>query len=702
MDGSGDFAALVDNRWNEARAAAMGPEELLLYRSNLLGSDKRVTNYAGGNTSAKISAADPLTGKPVSVLWVKGSGGDLGSMKLDGFATLYMDKLLALQAIYQGPEREDEMVALYPHCTFNLNPRAASIDTPLHAFIDRPHIDHMHPDAVIAIAATSDSEKLTRAIYGDEIGWLPWRRPGFELGMMLKRFSEAHPKAKGVVLEAHGLFTWADTSRACYDTTLAAINKATAWLAERSRGKLVFGGVKVPAADGARRHEVAATIMPRIRGLISAKTFKVGHFDDSAAVLDFVSGADLGSLAALGTSCPDHFLRTKIRPLVLPFDPAGETVEQLVPRIAPAVEAYRADYAAYYQRCKRSDSPALRDPNAVVYLVPGVGMMTFAANKETARVSAEYYVNAVNVMRGATAVSSYVGLPEREAFDIEYWLLEEAKLKRLPKAKALAGKVALVTGGAGGIGRAVAARLLDEGAAVVICDVDRDVLAEAEGDLRKRYGRDNVTGLWVDVTREAAVAALFRDAVRAYGGLDICVSNAGFASASAFEDTSLELWQRNIDVLSTGYFLISREAFRTMKAQGTGGTIVFVASKNALVASPGASAYCVAKASEIQLARSLALEGAPLGIRANVVNPDAVLRGSRIWQGEWREQRAAAYHTKPEELEEVYRQRSLLKRAVYPEDIAEAVAFFASEERSAKSTGNILNVDAGYAPSFTR
>jgi rhamnulose-1-phosphate aldolase/alcohol dehydrogenase len=594
------------------------------------------------------------------------------------------------------------MVGLYPHCTFNLNPRAASIDTPLHAFIDRPHVDHMHPDSVIAIAATADSEKLTNEIFGDAIGWLPWRRPGFELGMMLKRFTEKNPKAKGVILEAHGLFTWGDSSRACYDETIAAINKATEWLAEKSRGKRVFGGVKVPAADIDRRHDVAAVLMPRIRGMISARTSKVGHFEDSAAVLDYVGGGDLAPLAALGTSCPDHFLRTKIRPLVLPFDPACETVEDLVPRIAPAVEAYRADYTAYYERCKRPDSPGLRDPNAVVYLVPGVGMLTFAANKETARVSAEYYVNAINVMRGATAVSSYVGLPEQEAFDIEYWLLEEAKLKRMPKPKALAGKVALVTGGAGGIGRAIAGRLLGEGAAVIICDIDRDVLAEAEADLKKNFGRDNVTGLWVNVTNEAAVIALFKDAALAFGGIDICVSNAGFASAAAFEDTSLELWQRNIDVLATGYFLITREAFRMMKAQGTGGSIVMVASKNSLVASAGASAYCVAKAAEVQLSRTLALEGAPFGIRSNVVNPDAVLRGSRIWQGEWREQRAAAYKAKPEELEEVYRQRSLLKRGVYPEDIAEAVAFFASEERSAKSTGNILNVDAGHPPSFTR
>jgi len=702
MDGSGDFASLVENRWDERTASGMKPEALLLYRSNLLGSDKRVTNYAGGNTSAKIEMADPLSGARVPVLWVKGSGGDLGSMKLDGFATLYQDKLLALRKIYKGAEREDEMVALYPHCTFNLNPRAASIDTPLHAFIDRTHVDHMHPDSVIAIAAAADSEKLTRAIYGDEIGWLPWRRPGFELGMMLMRFVEAHAKAKGVVLEAHGLFTWGEGSRACYEITIETINRATEWLAEQSRGKRAFGGVRMQAADAERRHAVAATLMPRIRGMISSKTSKVGHFDDGAAVLDFVGGAELAPLAALGTSCPDHFLRTKIRPLVLPFDPARETADDILPRIAPAIESYRADYAAYYERCKRPDSPPLRDPNAVVYLVPGVGMLTFAANKETARVSAEYYVNAINVMRGASAVSKYVGLPEQEAFDIEYWLLEEAKLKRMPKARALAGKVALITGGAGGIGRAIAKRLLGEGAAVVICDIDRDVLAQAETEMQQGFGADNVAGLWVDVTDEAAVTALYRDAALAFGGIDICVSNAGFASAAAIEDTSLELWQRNVDVLSTGYFLICREAFRMMKAQGTGGSIVLIASKNALVASPGASAYCVAKASEVQLARCLALEGAPLGIRANVVNPDAVLRGSRIWQGEWREQRAAAYKTKPDELEEVYRQRSLLKRGVYPEDIAEAVAFFAAEERSAKSTGNILNVDAGYAPSFTR
>jgi rhamnulose-1-phosphate aldolase/alcohol dehydrogenase len=694
--------ALLESRWNADHAARLSPQDVLLYRSNLLGADKRITNYGGGNTSAKLAMPDPLTGESVEVLWVKGSGGDLGSMKLDGFATLYMDKLLGLQKLYRGVAHEDPMVALFQHCTFNLNPRPPSIDTPLHGFVPFPHVDHMHPDAVIAIAASADSRAITRELYGDTIGWLPWKRPGFELGLWLQDFCAEHPAARGVVLEAHGLFTWADGQRDCYETTLEVINRAIAWLAEQGVGRTVFGGVRVPALDAAARRELASAIMPRLRGLISAERPKVGHFDDAAEVLEFVGGHDLHELAALGTSCPDHFLRTKIRPLVLDFAPATETAADVLARLEPALAAYRADYAAYHERCRHPDSPAMRDPNAVVYLVPGVGMLTFAADKATARIAAEFYTNAINVMRGAATVSVYRGLAEQEAFDIEYWLLEEAKLQRLPKPRALAGRVALITGGAGGIGTATARRLLDEGAAVVICDIDRAALAGAESRLRGNYGADSVTGLWVDVTDEAAVTNLFRDAALAYGGIDICVSNAGIASAAPIEDTSLALWQRNQDILSTGYFLISREAFRMMKAQGTGGSIVFVVSKNGMVASPGASAYCVAKASEIHLARCLALEGAPVAIRANVVNPDAVLRGSRIWEGEWGDQRAASNRTTRDGLEAVYRERSLLKRSVYPEDVAEAVAFFASEGRSAKSTGNILNVDAGHAASFSR
>jgi rhamnulose-1-phosphate aldolase/alcohol dehydrogenase len=697
----GTETGLVEDRWDAAQAAALAPETLLLYRSNLLGADKRITNYGGGNTSAKLRMTDPLTGEDVTVLWVKGSGGDLGSMKLDGFATLYQHKLIGLQKLYRGVAQEDAMVALFQHCTFNLNPRAPSIDTPLHSFVPYAHVDHMHPDAIIAIAATADSRAITAEIFGDEIGWLPWKRPGFELGLWLQRFCAENPTAKGVVLEAHGLFTWADDQRTCYATTLDVINRATAWLGGRSRGRASFGGERVAALEPEQRRTVAAALLPALRGMISAERPKVGHFDDSDPVLQFAGAHDMETLAALGTSCPDHFLRTKIRPLVLPFDPSRETAADLADRLPPALATYREEYAAYHATCRRPDSPAMRDPNPVVYLVPGVGMLTFAADKATARISAEFYTNAINVMRGATAVSSYRGLPQQEAFDIEYWLLEEAKLQRMPKPKALAGKVALITGGAGGIGMATARRLLDEGACVVICDIDRAVLAEAEAGLQAAYGRDSAKGLWVDVTSEAAVAELYRDAALAYGGIDICVSNAGIASAAAVEDTSLALWQRNMDILATGYFLVAREAFRMMKAQGTGGSIVFVASKNAVVPSAGASAYCAAKASEVHLARCLALEGAPFGIRANVVNPDAVLRGSRIWQGEWGDQRAASYKTSRDELEAIYRERSLLKRSVFPEDIAEGIAFFATE-RSAKSTGNILNVDAGNAAAFSR
>jgi rhamnulose-1-phosphate aldolase/alcohol dehydrogenase len=697
----------IENRWDDAHAAKLSPAQLLLYRSNLLGSDKRVTNFGGGNTSAKLKEKDPLTGQDVDVLWVKGSGGDLGTMKLDGFSTLYMEKFLSLEKFYKDKNSDSTLVPLYAHSAFNLNPRAASIDTPLHGLINRAHVDHMHPDALIAIAASADSKRLTEEIFGGEIGWLPWIRPGYELGLKLRELTQKNPKLKGAVLEAHGLFTWADTSKACYQNTLDIINRASAWLTEHSRGKRPFGAVTTAALTIDRRREIAAGIMPVIRGNISATadgqaaTFKVGHFDDSETVLDFVGGEKLAGLAALGTSCPDHFLRTKIWPLVLPFDPARDSIEQLAARVKPAIEAYRERYAGYYDRCKRPGSPKMRDANPVVYLVPGVGMITFAADKATARIAGEFYVNAINVMRGAASVSNYRGLPEQEAFDIEYWDLEEAKLQRMPKPKALAGRVALITGGAGGIGLATARRLMDDGACVVLCDIDRDALSIAENELRERYSSDVVASSLMDVTREDAVAASFRDSAWKFGGVDICISNAGIASASPVEDTTLALWQKNMDILATGYFLIARQAFQLFKSQGIGGSIVFIGSKNALAASPGATAYCTAKAAELHLARCLALEGAPLGIRVNVVNPDAVLRGSRIWQGEWAQQRAAQYKKSVDELESVYRDRSLLKRSVYPEDVAEAVAFFASE-RSAKSTGNIVNVDAGNAGAFTR
>lgn len=691
----------LENLWDEARATGMSQSELLLYRSNLLGSDKRVTNYGGGNTSAKAMEKDPLTSEMVEVLWVKGSGGDVGTIKMDGFATLYMDKLNALKDIYRGVEFEDEMVGYLPHCTFNLNPRAASIDTPLHAYVPRTHVDHMHPDAIIAIAASANSEELTKEIFGDEIGWLPWKRPGFELGLWLQKFCRENPDAKGVVLESHGLFTWADTARDCYDLTIDIINRAIAWFEGETAGKTIFGGEKHKSLDPANRRRVAAALMPAIRGMISKDVRMVGHFDDSDAVLQFVNCNDMEKLAALGTSCPDHFLRTKIRPLVVDFDPGNPDIDATLGKLTAMVEDYRKDYAAYYERCKHDDSPALRDPNAVVYLVPGVGMITFAKDKATARISSEFYTNAMNVMRGASTVSTYVGLPEQEAFDIEYWLLEEAKLQRMPKPKSLAGRIAIVTGGAGGIGSATAERMLAEGACVVLADIDEEALERARENLAGRFSKDVVRAVSMNVTSEEAVAQSYAAMAAEFGGVDIIVSNAGIASSAPVEDTSLDLWNKNMAILSTGYFLVAREAFKMLRRQNIGGSMIFIASKNGLAASPNASAYCTAKASEIHLARCLALEGAEAGIRVNVVNPDAVLRGSKIWSGEWLDQRASTYKTDKDGLEEMYRQRSMLKRSVFPEDIAEAVYFFASDA-SSKSTGNIINVDAGNVQAFTR
>ncbi|MFS8046349.1 bifunctional rhamnulose-1-phosphate aldolase/short-chain dehydrogenase [Rhizobium sp. BR 314] len=692
---------LLKNRWDDAYAAGLDEPGKLLYRSNLLGADKRITNYGGGNTSAKVMETDPLSGERVKVLWVKGSGGDVGTIKLDGFATLYQDKLDSLKNIYQGVADEDRMVGFLPHCTFNLNARAASIDTPLHGFVPFAHVDHMHPDAIIAIAAAKNSRELTREIFGDEIGWLPWRRPGFQLGLDLEAFVKAHPNAKGVVLESHGLFTWADDAKTCYELTLAIINKAIEWFAAKTEGKTAFGGAVVESLPLAERRAIAARLMPEIRGRIGKAERKLGDFDDQGAVLEFVNSKNLRPLGALGTSCPDHFLRTKIRPLIVDFDPEKPDVDAVIAGLDKALEDYRADYARYYNGCKHDNSPAMRDPNPVIFLVPGVGMLSFARDKATARIAGEFYVNAINVMRGSSTVSEYQGLPEQEAFDIEYWLLEEAKLQRMPKPKSLAGRVAFVTGGAGGIGRATAARLVREGACVVLADIDQAALEGTQADFAKMFGADAVRSVKLDVTKEDAVISSFAEACVEFGGVDILVSNAGIASSAPIESTELSMWNRNMDILATGYFLVSREAFRLFRRQNLGGNVVFVASKNGLASSPNAAAYCTAKAAEIHLARCLALEGAEAGIRVNTVNPDAVLRGSKIWNGEWREQRAASSKIEVDELEEHYRKRSMLKLNVLPEDIAEAIYFLASD-LSAKSTGNIINVDAGNAQSFTR
>jgi rhamnulose-1-phosphate aldolase/alcohol dehydrogenase len=682
------------NRWSDEEAAGKSPEDLLLYRSNRLGSDLTVTNFGGGNTSAKLDARDPLTGERVPALWVKGSGGDIGSMKLDGFSTLYQDKLLGLEKLYRGLEHEDEMVGYLPHCTFALNPRAASIDTPLHSYLPFAHVDHVHPDAIIALAASSEGETATQAIWGGAVGWLPWQRPGFDLGLKLRDYVAARPGLRGVMLAGHGIICWGDSARGCYDNTIALITDAANYLNAKLADGPAFGGEITPPRPAAERATTAAKLMPLLRGLMGGR--RVGHFADDAETLEFAGSRDFAKLAAIGTSCPDHFLRTKIAPLVL--DPARlDDAAYLAERI----DAYRAGYAAYYQRCARPNSPAMRDPNPVVVLVPGIGRMTFAGDKTTARLAGEFYANAINVMRGAEAIGAYVGLDEQEAFDIEYWLLEEAKLQRMPKPKPLAGRIALVTGGAGGIGAATAERLAADDACVMLVDRDADALTKAANELEGRFGRDRIRSAVCDVTDEAQVAAAFAACAREFGGLDILVANAGIASSAPIEDTTLELWQRNYDVLAQGYFLTARAAFPLMKAQGSG-SIVFIGSKNGIAAATNASAYASAKAAALHLARCLALEGAPFGIRVNTVNPDAVIKGSRIWDGDWRRERAGAHGIDSgSELEEHYRNRSMLKRDVLPEDVAEAV-YFLSCDMSAKSTGNMINVDAGNAQAFTR
>ncbi|MDE2041495.1 MAG: bifunctional rhamnulose-1-phosphate aldolase/short-chain dehydrogenase [Alphaproteobacteria bacterium] len=688
---------LPASRWDEAHAATLTPAELLLYRSNLLGSDLTVTNFGGGNTSAKLTETDPLTGDSVLVLWVKGSGGDIGSMNLGGFATLYQDKLLGLETHYSGPDDDDKMVGYLPHCTFNLNGRAASIDTPLHSLLPFAHVDHVHPDAIIALAASSGGEAATREIWGGSIGWLPWKRPGYTLGVLLRDTVRANPHLKGVMLAGHGIICWADTAKDCYDHTISLIADAARYLNTKMADKPAFGGEIVP--PNPERAKIAADLMPRLRGLMKGNRRKVGHYCDDAETLEFVGSANFERLALMGTSCPDHFLRTKIAPLTLDLTALTDDA-----KLAEELESYRKAYAHYYDACKRANSPAMRDANPVVVLVPGVGRITFATDKTTARLAGEFYGNAINVMRGAEAIGDYIALDEQEAFDIEYWLLEEAKLQRMPAPKPMVGKIALVTGGAGGIGAATAARLLSEGACVMLADRDTAVVEDVRTGIAAQFGKDVVRAVTCDVTDEAAVEAAFAACAREFGGLDILVANAGIASSAPIEATTMALWNKNYDVLSTGYFLTAKHAWgllKRMKAQG-GTSMVFIGSKNAVAAASGASAYASAKAAANHLARCLALEGAPEGIRVNIVNPDAVIKGSRIWDGDWRKERAANNKVDPgEALEAHYRERSMLKRDVLPADIAEA-AYWLASDLSAKSTGNMINVDAGNAQAFVR
>jgi rhamnulose-1-phosphate aldolase/alcohol dehydrogenase len=693
----------VSYLWDEAKAAELAGDEvaLFLYRSNLLGADLRLTNYAGGNTSCKITETNPVTGEAAEVMWVKGSGGDIGTLTRSGCANLYVEKLHQLKGRYRGLEHEDEMVGLFEYCLFDPKCATPSIDTPLHGLLPFKHIDHLHPDALIAIAASKDGEQIMHEIWGDTMGWLPWQKPGFDLGLQLEKIVADNPGLRGVILGGHGLFTWGDTSYESYMNTLEVIEQAATYL-EANYGKKapVFGGVKrEQTLDATQRCNAAAAVMPVLRGLASSQRRMLGHYTDDARVLEFVNSHDLARLAAKGTSCPDHFLRTKIRPLVLDADVMQGDAASVKTYLESQFEAYRADYAAYYERSKHPNSPAIRDANPVIILWPGVGLFSFSKDKQTARVAAEFYTNAINVMRGAEAVSTYQGLPEQEAFNIEYWLLEEAKLQRMAPPKALSGKVAYVTGGTGGIGKAICEELLKFGACVVA--VDRDRLEETQTDLRKQFGKDSAITAPIEVTSAESIAESLKAGVLQFGGVDIIVNCAGLSISKPLADTTQADWDILNDVLVKGQFLVSQAAVTIMRQQALGGDIVNIASKNGLVAGPNNVAYGTAKAAQLHMSRLLAAELGADKIRVNTVNPDAVLRGSKIWEGDWAAGRAKAYGISVEELPQHYAKRTLLGEELLSEDIAKAVRVFVDGSLS-KSTGNVLNVDGGVAMAFVR
>ncbi|GGR18828.1 bifunctional aldolase/short-chain dehydrogenase [Streptomyces roseolus] len=670
----------------------------LLARAHRLGADPTVTNYAGGNASAKGSAPDPVTGGDVELMWVKGSGGDLGTLTEDGLAVLRLDRLRALASVYPGVEREDEMVAAFDHCLYGKGGAAPSIDTAMHGLVDAPHVDHLHPDAGIALACAADGEKLTAECYGGKVAWVPWRRPGFQLGLDIAAVREAHPEAIGVVLGGHGITAWGATSEECERNALHIVRTAEAFLAERGRPE-PFG----PVVDGYEplperlRRERAAALAPYVRALASQDRPQVGHFTDSGTVLDFVSRSAHPRLVALGTSCPDHFLRTKVRPLVLDLPPTAP-LDETVARLRELHAAYREEYAAYYHRHALPDSPPMRGADPAIVLVPGVGMFSFGKDKQTARVAGEFYVNAINVMRGAEAVSAYSPIEEAEKFRIEYWELEEAKLRRMPRPKPLATRVALVTGAGSGIGRAIAARLAAEGACVVVADVNAGSAAEVAAELG---GPDRAVAVTVDVTDEAAIEAAFREALLAFGGIDLVVNNAGISISKPLLETTAEDWDLQHAIMARGSFLVSREAARVMTAQGLGGDIVYIASKNAVFAGPNNIAYSATKADQAHQVRLLAAELGEHGIRVNGVNPDGVVRGSGIFAGGWGARRAATYGVEEEKLGEFYAQRTLLKREVLPEHVANAVFALTGGDLT-HTTGLHVPVDAGVAAAFLR
>ena len=696
----------VSYLWDEAKADAMAGDEvaLLIYRSNLLGADLRLTNYGGGNTSCKAFAKDPLTGNETEVMWVKGSGGDLGTLKRSGLAALYVERLRSLKNIYRGIQFEDEMVELFNHCIFDLNSKAPSIDTPLHGFLPFKHIDHLHPDAAIAIAAAKDGRKITENLFSGTIGWVDWQKPGFDLGLQLKQCLDENPGIRGIMLGSHGLFTWGDTSYESYINTLEVIERCAEFLQEKIRVKSeVFGGQKMASLEKDARLKQAAALAPILRGFCSSQTKMIGHFTDDERVLQFINSNELSRLAPMGTSCPDHFLRTKISPLILPLSPseALSDVEAIKEKLAPQFEGYRKMYAEYYDKCRHPNSPAMRDANPVVLLYPGVGMFTFAKDKQTSRVAAEFYINAINVMRGAEAISQYTSLPRQEAFNIEYWLLEEAKLQRMPKPKSLSGRVALVTGSAGGIGKAIAKKFADEGACVVINDNDAERLSEAREEFQKQYGKDVFTAVVLDVTNERAIQLAYDAAALSFGGIDIIVNCAGLSISKSIEEHSEKDWDLLYNVLVKGQFFVTKLGVDILKKQDIGGDILNIVSKNALMSGPNNAGYGSAKAAQLHLSRLNAAELGKNKIRVNVVNPDAVISDSKIWAGAWAEGRAKAYGIKVEDLPAYYANRTLLNEIILPDDIANACFAFVGGLLK-KSTGNVLNVDGGVATAFVR
>lgn len=710
----------VSYLWDEHAAAELAGDEvaLLVYRSNILGADLRLTNFGGGNTSCKVMAENPLTGSLAQVMWIKGSGGDLGTLSKAGLAALYVDRLQQLKKRYRGLEFEDEMVRLFAHCMYDPASAVPSIDTALHAFLPFKHIDHLHPDAAIAIAAAKDGKRITAELFGQSIGWIDWQRPGFDLGLKLQACVLENPGLKGIMLGSHGLFTWGDTSRDCYENTLGIIEKCGAYIeGSYAKNDPPFGGAEpslfqeIPGLSDTKSQQVyavfrrkqAALIAPVLRGFCSEKMPMVGHFSDDARVLEFVNSRDLRRLAAMGTSCPDHFLRTKISPLVLELVPDADLadLQSLKAELKPAFEEYREKYRSYYATCKRPGSPGIRDSNPVVILYPGIGLFTFARDKQTARVAAEFYTNAINVMKGAEAISDYTALSRQEAFDIEYWQLEEAKLQRTPKPKPLSGRIALITGSAGGIGKAIARRFIEEGAVVLLNDLNAERLARTVDEFGRLYSRDTFAAIELDVTEADQIAAAMQAAALSFGGLDLLVNNAGLSISKSIADHTEADWDLLYKVLVKGQFFMTQAVAALMKKQGMGGDIINIVSKNALVSGPDNAGYGSAKAAQLHLSRLNAAELGADKIRVNVINPDAVISDSNIWAGGWAEGRALAYGISVDELPAFYARRSLLDEIILPEDIASCCLAFVGG-LLAKSTGNILNVDGGLAAAFVR